>query len=476
MKKIFKIMVASLLVFAGCKKAELDLYPYNQVETSQAFNTEADVTLAVNGMYNGIRTSGSYYQGTWNIIADVLSDNVVLHTAGRLSLKSFYQWQYTGESTYGLFASGYSIVRRSNAILENIDKLPDGPFKNNAKAEALGIRAMTYFDMSRVYSKTYLNASPTDSTVAYVTTTDPTIKPSKEPLKPFYDKVISDLVLAETLINSSNGVGRLSKAAIQGLLSRVYLYKGDYTNCIASATLALGAAPKLPDIATFPKIWKDATEDGVLFKIKNTSIDNSNTMGVNYYQTVAAGIKSEYVVDFTFMQLFDPTDVRTATYIQTSAYNGVLQNHIIKYAGRTGGVAGVVDAKVIRTAEVLLNRAEASFRLGTPADEASALTDLNLLKTNRYTGFVDMVLSGQALLDEILKERRLELAFEGDRFWDLKRLNLPVQRDALHGDKADGSGAVPSFPTLAVGDHKFLMPYPQAEINFNKNFTQNPGY
>jgi hypothetical protein len=151
----------------------------------------------------------------------------------------------------------------------------------------------------------------------------------------------------------------------------------------------------------------------------------------------------------------------------------VLQNHIIKYAGRPGAVAGVVDAKLLRTAEVLLNRAEAYQR---SSNNTLALADLNLLRTNRYSSSTSLTLTGDALLAEILKERRLELAFEGDRFWDLKRRNLPVQRSATTGDRADGTGVKYIRTTLAVGDHRFQMPFPSSEINFNTKFKQNPGY
>jgi len=472
MKKILFTVGTALVLLAGCKKSELELFPYNQVETTQAFNTEGDVKLAVNGMYAGIRNSGSYYSGTWNIFADVVADNLVLNNVGRLSQKSFYEWRYTGESTYGLFAGGYTIARRANAILENIVKLPKTTFTDNATGEALAIRAMTYFDMSRVYSKTYTNATDADLTVPYVTVTDPTITPSKEPVKGFYEKVIADLVQAESLISVDNGVGRLNKAAVAGLLSRVYFYKGDNANTVAAATRALGTAPNLPNIATFPAIWTDATEAGVLFKVKNTSVDNLNTLGVNYFQTVALGVKSEYTIDYSFFQQFAANDVRKTAYTQTSAYNGILQNHVIKYKGRAGQPAGVVDAKVIRTAEVLLNRAEANYAV----NQTAALADLVLLKSNRYTGYVPEVLSGPALLAEIQKQRRLELAFEGDRFFDIKRRNAPIQRDAVHGENADGTGKPPVFATMEAGDKRFLLPFPQAELNFNKNFTQNPGY
>ncbi|HEU4573859.1 MAG TPA: RagB/SusD family nutrient uptake outer membrane protein [Chitinophagaceae bacterium] len=474
MKSKILILLSFLISFAACKKSDLELFPYNQIETSQAFNTESDVTLAINGMYSGLRGAGSYYvNGIWNIVADVLADNLIINQTGRLTLKTYGEWRYTGENTFGLFNDGYSIIRRANAILENIDKFPDGAFKDDAKGEALAVRAMLYFDMSRVYSKTYLNANSTDSTLPYVTTTDPTIQPSKEPVQGFYDKVIADLESAKTLIGTSNGIYRLNKNSVAGLLSRVYLYKGDWQKCVDNANEALGASPNLPNIATFPKIWTDETNAGVLFKIRNTTTDNINSQGVNYYQTVGGERKSEYVVDYDFKQLFLPEDVRTSTYIATSPFNGVNYNHVIKYNGRPGGVAGVLDGKVLRTAEVLLNRAEAYYMLH---QENLALADLVLLKENRYNGYTDETLSGQALLDEIYAQRRLELAFEGDRFWDLKRRNLPVERDGSKGERADGSGTPYVFTSLPAGDHRFQLPFPQTEVNFNTNLKQNPGY
>src|SRR5215204_1455069 len=217
MKKTIYIIFAAALLNTGCKKEELDLFPYNQIETGQAFNTEADVTLAVNGMYHGIRNSGSYYVGTWNIIADVLADNLIINQQGRLSLRTYGEWRYNSTNTYGLFTGGYTITRRANAILENIDKFPAGAFKDNAKGEALAVRAMTYFDMSRVFSKTYTNATDADSTLPYVTTTDPTIVPSKESLKGFYDKVVADLTQAATLVGTTNGVYRFNKNSVNAI-------------------------------------------------------------------------------------------------------------------------------------------------------------------------------------------------------------------------------------------------------------------
>lgn len=474
MKKI-SLILFTVVTLAACNKKELDLYPYNQVETTQAFNTTNDVDLALGGVYNGLRTAGSYYQGEWNIAFEVVSDNLILNTTGRLSQQTYFYWLYTGNSTTGLFGNAYSIIRRANAIIENIDKVPGTQtFKNNVKGQALAVRALLHFDLSRVYGKTFLNASVSDSTAPYVTSTDFTLLPGKTAVKDVYNLVVTDLTNAESLIGTSNGTGKISKAAVQGILSKVYLYMGEWDKSIASATAALGTTPAIGSISTFPSIWTDATEEGVLFKIKNTINDNSNTLGVNYFQTVGGGIKSEYNVDYNFFQLFKSNDIRKSTYTYTSAYNSVTYNHVIKYAGKTGFPAGVLDGKVLRSAEVLLNRAEANYNKG---NTAAALADLNLLKSNRYTGHTDVVLSGTALLNEILLERRLELAFEGDRFFDLKRRNAGVTRSGK-GDRADGTGTAPAsvYLTLAPGDYRFNFPFPQSELNFNKNLTQVAGY
>lgn len=479
MKKINYLLVLALLGFASCKKSVLDLYPYNQIETSLAFNTEADITLAVDGIYAGIRTSGSYYSGTWNIFADQAADNLISNKSGpgRGTGLTYSEWRYTANGTYGLFSGGYTIIRRANAILENIDKFADGAFKNNAKGQALAMRAMVHFDMSRVYSKTYENATASDSTVPYVTSTDHTLKPAKEDLKGFYDKIIADLELAKTLIGT-NDVYHLGKASVNGLLSRVYLYKGDFPNCITSANEAIGLKNStiIDDIMTFPSIWKDSTTTGVLFKIRNTATDNDNTLGVNYYQSVGGEKKSEYVVEYNFRQQFEKNDIRDSIYIEASNFNGQKFNNVIKYRGRSGDPAGVLDAKVIRSAEVLLSRAESYYRSG---NEADALANLVLLKKNRYKVYTEETateLSGSTLLEEIYKQRRLELAFEGDRFFDLKRRNLPIERDGTKGDLADGTGIPYVFLSLPAGDYKFQLPFPSSEINFNENLKQNPGY
>lgn len=126
----------------------------------------------------------------------------------------------------------------------------------------------------------------------------------------------------------------------------------------------------------------------------------------------------------------------------------------------------------MRTSEILISRAEAYARLNKNTE---ALVDLNTLRQSRYSNFVVGIETGADLLTAILFERRLELAFEGHRFFDLKRLGLGVTRSSF-GDKSDGTGINNVTKTLPAGDIHFQLPLPQSEINANPNIVQNPGY
>jgi hypothetical protein len=128
---------------------------------------------------------------------------------------------------------------------------------------------------------------------------------------------------------------------------------------------------------------------------------------------------------------------------------------------------------VLRIAEMYLIRAEVAATAGAPTfNEAAARADLQTLKRNRYTDYTgsaqeaaDAALTGQALFNEIMRQRRLEFAFEGHRFFDFKRLGLPIRK-----------GAPNPNPDLAFTDRRVLPPIPQSDVDGNPNLQQNFGY
>lgn len=482
------MLAFSAIFFTGCKK-ELALNPTNGISSDIVFNNPSDFEQASKGMYAGLRGGpligtypaygANYLGGLQLILPDVLSDNLIINQNGRRSQQSFFQWIYSSTATWNIFTDGYIPIRRANAIIEHINNLPDGVNKDNFKGEALAIRAMAHFDLLRIYGKRFNPATQaTDLGIPYVVSTDPSLLPARMNVKDIYDKIVADFTEAEAKIKKSNGVGRLNKAAVAGLLARVHLYRNDFVAAAAAADRSIAVEPGVSDnpgtIAQLPDIFQDASEAGVLFKVRTLDEDQVK-IGVVYSQTSAGEVRSEYVPAYDLYKMYTNTDVRKTTYFKTSIYLGSNYNHVALYIQRPNSTANVFDFKVLRVAEVLLTQAEAYAQNSTVKDEAKARIALDKLRSNRYTGFTPGNETGQALLDAIAKERRLELAFQGDRFYDLKRKNVAIVRDAVHGEYADGTGTpVPAAArTLAVGDKRWYFPFPQAELNVNKNILQD---
>lgn len=474
----------------SCQK-NLNQYPSNGISTDIVFNNPSDFNLAVRGVYGGLRGAvapeqafGTSYMGGESVLfGDILSDNLIIVQSGRRSFQEINNWTYSSNTTSNLFKDAYLVIRRANAILANIGKLPEGAHRNNVKAEALAIRAMCHFDVLRLYAKRYNAASEnTDLGIPYVTSTDPDLLPARNTIKSSYEHIIADFVEAEGLVNVSNGIGRVNKAAVAGLLSRVYLNKSDWQNAAAAADRSLAVSPGMSDdpgtIADLSKIFTDVTETGVLFKIKMLDGDGVK-IGYYYSQPLGNdGIKSEYVPTFDFYNMYTANDIRKTTYFSPGLYvpAGKTYNHVAKWLQRPGGIANILDFKVLRVAEVLLNKAEAYAQDSPIKNESKALTALDKLRQNRYNNFTVGIETGSALLAAIDKERRLELAFEGHRFYDLKRKNVSIIRDAVHGEIANGSGTlIPAkYIILPINSKSWFLPFPQTEVKVNKNLLQDP--
>ena len=152
MKKIRYLLVIAGALLVGCDQ-ELDLKPFNALETEVALQTPSDFTNAIRGVYSSTR-GASYYGGWYISVPDVLSDNLIISSEGRNSKQTLHFWNYSGNNTWALlWDQGYRTVYRANAILENIGNLEQDAFRDNIEGEALALRALAHFDMARVYAK-----------------------------------------------------------------------------------------------------------------------------------------------------------------------------------------------------------------------------------------------------------------------------------------------------------------------------------
>jgi hypothetical protein len=335
------------------------------------------------------------------------------------------------------------------------------PRRNILKGQMLALRAISHFELMQAYSKNYDPADPKGVPVMLVSNS--IAKPARNSMGEVMNQIEADLSEAKNLLPAiSNSeftdtvMNRVNVAAYQ---ARIALYKKDYAQAVTYATEVISSGIKpLVSGNQFQGIWTDDVADEILFRIRyatSTAIGGLfTTTGGNVYIAPSDKLIASY----------DANDVRATAYIGTNTAG----NKYVKKFFTSARGGRVVDLKPCRIAEMYLIRAEANARKASP-DVAAAAADLNTLRSNRITGYTNETFSSAtALIDAIMEERFKELAFEGFRFWDLKRNNLPVERLA-----SDASAA---WQTLPVGNYRFVLPIPNTELLSNPNMVQNDNY
>lgn len=479
------LVVLAAVSFNACE-GELDKYaPYDQDTFENFYKSPADFEQAKNAMYSAFRGSG-YYDGGGSgggfvSTPDIMSDNLIFNTEGRQSGRVNAEFTYNSNNApSGLYGTAYRIISRANSIIDKIDNLSEGQFKNNILGQALAVRAICHFDVARAYAEIPTQSPGSRQTIgiAYVKTFNPQQLPSRvATVGEVYDEIINDLETASTLIALDNSVSSseifLDQVSVKALLSRVYLYNGNYELAATRAqeAISLGAQAKLATRAQFTGIWNDSNESDCLFKVAITTQD-AVQIGVDYFQFLAGAFFSEYVCDYDFYNLYQSSDIRKSAYFTVATTNEKEYIHVTKYY-RDLTNQRFLDGKYMRASEVYLNLAEAKARIG--GADTEALIALNELRSRRYQPYVAGNESGPSLLSAILLERRLELAFESDRFFTLKRLGLSLQRSGK-GHLSDGTGNIAVPQTLPAGDHRWQWPIDQTTLNINPNMTPTPGY
>lgn len=476
MKKIIsKIAVLALIVggLTSCDK-ELDQIPFDETATENAYITASDFDNAARGIYARF-TNPSLYGGSDSggmlDAPDVLSDNVTFSQIGRFSRRNLHNWQY-GPADYpmsGLYNAAYYAIYSANQLLANVGNF-EGDNKLNIIAEAKALRALAHFDVITFFGKIPTESGDANGSlgIAYMTEADANAIPARETVGAVYAKIVEDLTAAAADINVTSEPGRLNRDAVNTLLSRVYLYMGEWQKAADAASLVTAAVAPRESVVG---VWEDTNQDGLLFYIPNDATILNLNVGVIWSQGAANAVKPEYVVSHELYNLFQDDDIRKEAYTFVGTYQGDQYNAIKKYFGRPGQSNGMTDIKIFRAAEAPLNLAEAQFNLG---NESAARTALDKVRTKRYITPASGE-TGNALRDAIRLERRLEFAFESQRFFDLKRWGQMIERDG-RGDKADGTGTPSDQQVLPAGSHKFELPISQGAMDRNPNNVQNPGY
>ena len=481
-------MLSAMIVMSSCEDL-LDTEPKNSLSSATALSDANSFEAVLISAYDRVQDFG-YWGRDMSLMGEALSDNNKVETSIAGGRYTTHATNTTG-SHFNIWGNAYRTINDLNNILAVIDARLTAPADAarapQLKGEALFLRAMVYFDLARIYGYeptripgSGLGAGWDKSAVLRL---EPTLSPedaskqSRATGLEIYQAVEADLLAAIAVISNDNaatGKGRFrgSKGAAHALLGKVYLYWQKYPEAIAQFDLAMANTSATPLTAgTYATRFKAAPpHQEALFQLKFVqAVEVSGVVGVNdspfsYTQPNLRNGFSTFggsTPSAELRALFLPGDDRLAimSTAQVPAGTGPLFNWCDKFNGADGQYTD--GPWVIRYADVQLMKAEALASQAAP-DYAAAQTIVNNLRLARNTTAIAP--ADATIIDFILDERRRELFFEGHRWFDLKRLGRPITKPA-------GVGA-----TLAYEDNRLLAPLPNADVTFNPDLPQNPGY
>lgn len=467
--KILKYILftaVTLTVLGSCKK-QLDVVPTDVFSDVNAFRTIADAQMGTYEAYAryGVYNNDAYESG---LIAD--EAKIGFDNAGQGALT--YRYQYSSDATTGGDVTGayygyYSMIDQVNRVLAKLPTViataAEEPRRNILKGQLLALRAIAHFGVLQSYCKSY---SATDAKgIPIMLVSDPLIQPARATIGAAVTQIETDLNDASALLPAvtpatfSDTV--MNQVNINAYRARIALYKGDYQKAVDYSTLVINSAVKTLATGTgYSDIWTDNNMNETLFRIRYSTGTN-----VGALWTTTSGLIYIAPSD-KLIATYGTGDIRKAAFIGTTSTPG--KNYVNKfYTSPRGG--RVLDMKACRISEMYLIRAEAYAKLATPNITAGA-ADLNALRAARISPYTAVTFATATdLVNAVLDERYKELCFEGFRLFDLKRNNLPVQRNA-----SDVTAS--AWQTLPAGNYRFVLPIPQSELLANPNMVQNDGY
>lgn len=466
MKKIFSYLIMATLVvgFTACED-ELEITPFDSIDATKAFQNITDIQNGANGVY-----------GSMSII-NVLSFNSLIADEVRRAdtntgqgMQLFDHNIIAGDGTVtGAWNNWYLTIDRANRVLAAIDDLFDGfdaadqATATQIRAEMLAIRAFIHFELYR----SFVDLDDASGLAIPYMTVSEISEPARPTRDEFHTSLLADITAAEGVLTAA-GAGsdrfRMNLTALQLLRARVALYLKDYDTAITYATNVLNAVPITTDSLTYDQIWSDQADGEVLFKLQRLTVADG-TIGI--YERSTNQDVFFHPGDDLLNQFDTATDIRYASWIDDSTTNANAPGVYVGKYNKIAGSKNLATHKMLRSSEALLIRSEANFLKASP-DVAAATADIEALRLARIVGYT--VTGGNLTIADLKAEKRKEFAFEGHRYYDLKRWGDPIVRTAIDTNQNIFSSG------FAADDYRFVLPIPQSEVQANGNMVQNPGY
>lgn len=442
MKKLTHIVGAfALASLLGACDGLLDVDPKSSVPTDEALDEPDEVAAAVRGIYSALQSDGAYDRSLV-VYPDLFTDNLDF-TGTFASDREFANRRVfpTNAALPGIWGAAYSGISRANNVLAaipNVTELDAGD-ATRFRGEALFLRALNYHNLVRWFGGVPLVTEP-------VRAIDDDVNVPRSTPAQVYALIRADLLEAITLLPATNVEQRANRFTARALLARVALEMGDYAQArdMATAVIQSGRYVLVED---FEALVRDENTAEMIFSVQYT-VNDPNALAFWFYTQSLDGRYGFAPTDDLY-DAYDGDERRDAT---IGVDGGDLYGRKYRRVG-----TGEDNVPVLRLAEMYLIRAEANARLG--ADPQTVLDDVN--EVRERADVAPLTVAGTPdLLAAILEERRLEFAFEGHRFFDLRRIL--------------GTEGAAAF--LGVTPQQMVFPIPQRELDANTALTQNPGY
>lgn len=453
------------LIFVPCILTSCKKYVDIKRNSSQTLiETANDCQLLLNN-YGSMNTQ---YPSDGEVSADdyYLTDQGYLNPVLSATDRDLYVWAPRAIRAEAAphWQLPYRIVYFSNLVLETMDNLNedvDQATRNNIRGQALFFRAYAVWNLAQSYCRPFaVNTANLDLGVPIRLSSDINGVSERGTVQETYAQIVRDLEESVNLLPVSSVISsRPNKVAAYAMLARVYLSMGNYQSALQNSTLALEKNSQLIDYNTL-----DVTSM-TPFERFNKEVIFQSVMATSI--VLYPGSESDNIckINLDLCNSYDSNDLRSKIFIKPNSEENAGS---FRFSGNYEPDASGTFFNGLAVDEVYLIRSECYARLG---NLSSALIDLNsLLRTRWTTGtYVDITAANMDdALSKILLERRKELLMRGQRWTDLRRLNLDPKFSRVLSRTVNGNNF-----TLPPNDNRYVLLIPN-EVILNSQIVQNP--
>lgn len=449
-------LVVFAILFVGCSKNDLNLNPISSIGDSGFYNTDTEIEGAVISIYDGLQEIPK----SEFALTEMRSDNTKSRI-GQGDIGEFEEYRILPTNFYvsKYWKDNYNVIFRANRVLKNLNMVSNNLKKVQFEGEAKFSRALAHFNLTNAFGDVPI----LDKEVNF---TDPDFDDylDRDKVSDVLSFVVLDLIEAINLLPSRGNIeeGRATSGAASALLAKVYLTQQNYLGAQSLLETLIGDS-KYGLVEDYKDVFYAEQNKEIIFAIGYKDNDANEGQDFSFEMTLQGGTAYNFLED-NFRADVDVLDIERSAVL----FNPNDQFTIGKYLPTSSNIrlAGN-DWIILRLADVYLMHAESIMAGANSTTNLNALNSYNAIRFR--VGLSTLPIDGSGVLTKeiLLHERRIELAFENHRFYDLVRFGKAIE---ILSEHAKSKGDIFEASDL-------LNPIPQNEINISKELLiQNPGY